>query len=262
MNEKKAIFIALLVHLIPFLVPSWNRIQEKTIEVFNKADLERSKPVVQSSRAREQLRSDKKADFAGEFDQQVEKQTQSPLKGLFEEGKLSKQFDNGVGAGEGEGEGEVEVEDKPTENSLSLGKNPYALSKDIPFGNETVLNTEKVKYASFLNRIADEIYHPWVELAEGALANLKLRSQKLEPNLYITRLKITMDTSGEIKAIQLIQSSGIRELDEAPKKAFWEVEPFPHPPTQLIEEDGFVRLTYEFQFEFRSSFFNIIPWRI
>jgi len=260
MNEKKAVFIALLFHIVLFLIPSWNQIQEKTIEVFNRADLESSKPVVQSSQATEQLKSDKKADFAGEFDQQVEKQTQSPLKGVFEEGKLSKQFDTGVELEKGEVKGEVE--ENPTGNILSLGKNPYALSKDIPFGNETVLNTEKVKYASFLNRIADEIYHPWVELAEGALANLKRRSQKLEPNLYITRLKITMDTSGEIKGIQLIQSSGIRELDEAPKKAFWEVEPFPHPPNQLIEEDGFVRLTYEFQFEFRSSFFNIIPWRI
>jgi TonB family protein len=86
--------------------------------------------------------------------------------------------------------------------------------------------------------------------------------KKIEPNLYVTRLRITLDQEGSVHGIQVLNSSGLLELDEAPKKALWETEPFPNPPSQLIESDGFVRLTYEFQFEWKNSVFNIIPWKI
>ena len=45
--------------------------------------------------------------------------------------------------------------------------------------------------------------------------------------------------SGKINAITILQSSGIAELDEAPKKAFWEISAFPNPPTQMFGKDGF-----------------------
>jgi len=257
MNEKKALLVAVIFHLLILFIPQWSEIHEKTIEVFNREDLEGRKPVVQTSKAIEEFKSDKKARFSGEFHQRVEKESQSPLKGPFEQGAVARSLPE-VFTKDGEGSPQSEK----SSGILSLGKSPHALPKDIPYGNETVLNTDKVKYASFLNRVADEIYHSWVDFAEEAIDLYKRQSKKVDPNLYITRLKVTMNAEGEVKIIQLVQSSGIRELDEAPKKAFWEVETFPHPPQQLIEEDGFVRLTYEFQFECKNSFFNIIPSKI
>lgn len=253
MSRKKALIAALALHILLLVFPSVNEVREKTIEVFNRNDLDTSKSVVVSSQAKQQSESSKPADFFGEFHQRVEKQSQSPLKGKFQQG---------TGPVEDLSLGREGAPKNFQGGALSMGRNPYVLPEDIPYGNETVLNTDKVKYASFLNRIADEIYHPWVELAEEAIQRFRKSDRKVEPNLYVTRLKITMDDQGEIKAIQLVQSSGIKELDEAPKKALWEVEPFPHPPDQLIEEDGFVRLSYEFQFELKNSFFNIIPSRI
>jgi TonB family protein len=236
--------------------PFFKEAQEKVIEVFDQKDLDSNQKVVFSSKAKDQSKTEKETDFLGEFHQRVERQSQSPLKGRFEQG-VSKGQELFLGQ-----EKNTNGNQTLQSGELSIGRNPYVLPDDIPFGNETVLNTDKVKYASFLNRIADEIYHPWVELAEAAIQRFRKNDRKIEPNLYITRLKITMDESGEVKGIKVLQSSGITELDEAPKKAFWEVEPFPHPPDQLIEEDGFVRLTYEFQFECKTSFFNIIPSRI
>lgn len=254
-----------LFFVLPNLQPHLDReirdLKEKAIEVMSPKDLDVfRKPVVQTSQIKEGIKSQEKADYAGEFDQRVEQQTQSPITGAFREGKGISPEEN------------IDIEGKggesPSQRVLALrefmdfGRSPHALSKDIPFGNQTILNTDKVRYASFVNRIADEIYHPWVEAAERVARDYLTGRRKIEANLYITRLRITLDEEGAIQGIQVLDSSGILELDEAPKKAFWEMEPFPNPPDQLVENDGFVRLTYEFQFEWKNSVFNIIPWKI
>ena len=95
-----------------------------------------------------------------------------------------------------------------------------------------------------------------------ALKNISIMGKKLENNTYVTKLNVAMDKHGEITGIQVVASCGVSAIDEAPKKAFWEVEPFPNPPVQLIEEDGYIRLNYEFHFEWKSSGFNIVPMTI
>jgi hypothetical protein len=145
---------------------------------------------------------------------------------------------------------------------MILGRSPHPLSDQIEKGNQTILNTDKVLYASFINRIAEEVYQPWVGNIQEALNNIRARGKKLENNTYVTKLNVSMDKHGEITGIQILASCGVPAIDEAPKKAFWEVEPFPNPPVQLIEEDGFIRLNYEFHFEWKSSGFNIVPMTI
>ncbi|MFM8268576.1 MAG: energy transducer TonB [Pseudomonadota bacterium] len=264
--RSRYLILALLIHsAILFCVfPKFNLgyqlsdLKEKAIEIISPEDLAKMrKPVVQSSQATQNIPSEKTAQFSGEFDQRVEQQTQSPLKGKFQEGQafLSKESPELK-------DGESDKSSIKGKSFLSLGKSPYALPKEIPFGNQTVLNTDKVRYASFINRIADEIYQPWVEAAERALRDFAVGHKKMEPNIYITRLKVTLTSDGSVTGIQIMDSCGISELDEAPKKAFWNSEPFPNPPTQLVEKDGYVRLTYEFQFEWKNSGFNIIPWKI
>ena len=245
----------------PQLTQKLLHLKDQAIEVLSPQDLETlRKPVVQTSQAKEGKKSQEEADYAGEFDQRVEQQTQSPLTGSFKEGKgFFREKSAEVLGKEGE---TAENKSLALREFLDFGRSPHALSKEIPFGNQTILNTDKVRYASFVNRIADEIYHPWVEAAERVARDYLTGRRKIESNLYITRLKITLDEEGVVQGIQVLNSSGIQELDEAPKKAFWEMEPFPNPPNQLIENDGYVRLTYEFQFEWKNSIFNIIPWKI
>lgn len=247
------------------LTNQWEALKEKAIEIVSAKDLLPNKQVVQTSELEEQEDKGQKAQFNAEVKNRVAQETRSPLVGSFRQGLQTPE----VAEAEQEDQtGEEQLDkgskkfDVPLKNLLTFGRSPHALPKDIPLGNQTVLNTDKVRYASFINRIADEIYQPWVESAEKALKEFSMGDRKIEANLYITRLKITLDTEGAVKAIQVLESSGISELDEAPKKAFWEAEPFPNPPSQLLETDGFVRLTYEFQFEWKNSAFNIVPWKI
>jgi len=244
---------------------SLESLKEKAIEIVSSKDLSLNKQVVQTSQLEKQEDKGQIAQFNAEAKNRVEQETRSPFIGSFQQGIQSPE----IPEPEREDETGDESHNESTKDSavplkklLTFGRSPHALPKDIPLGNQTVLNTDKVRYASFINRIADEIYQPWVESAERAVRDFLSGNRKIEANLYITRLKITLDPEGSVKAIQVLESSGISELDEAPKKAFWEAEPFPNPPSQLLENDGFVRLTYEFQFEWKNSAFNIIPWKI
>jgi TonB family protein len=259
-----AFFIHGFLLLIVFPTTHWiqplSALKDRAIEIISPEDLASlRKPVVKTSQLKEKQTSEETARFSGEFEQRVEQETQSPVKGLFQEGDIFKSKESPELEGEGESS---KGEEKSLKSFLTFGQSPNSLPKDIPYGNQTVLNTDKVRYASFINRIADEIYQPWVEAAERALHEYVLGHRKMEPNIYITRLKVTLNSEGSVTGIQVMDSCGVSELDEAPKKAFWESEPFPNPPNQLFEKDGYVRLTYEFQFEWKNSGFNIIPWKI
>jgi TonB family protein len=273
--------IAILLHLGVTLIawkskvltePKKVQTASEPIEV-ERIPNEKRKTVVQTSRPEEQDLSDSKdAEFAGEFKNRVKKQMQSRLVGPFREGRVAGNHGKSDSQGAqkvtpdsevGEGESAEEAGPGPKISDLMvLGRSPHSLSDKIDQGDQTVLNTDKVLYASFINRIAEEVYQPWVSHIEDVLKNIHTMGRKIENNTYVTKLNIAMDKRGEVTGIQIISSSGIPALDEAPKKAFWEMEPFPNPPLQLLEEDGYIRLVYEFHFEYKSSGFNIVPMTI
>lgn len=209
--------------------------------------------VVQTSRAEQDLLAEnEKAKYLGEFKNRVKVETRGLGKGSFREGRNlplapvpseKGQEDNGLKLSE----------------LMAFGSSPNVLGSEIQLGNHTVLNTDPVKYASFINRIANQVYEPWVIRAREAVRLLYGEGKRLDSSTYITRLQIVMDSGGDIRAIQTLQGSGVDELDEAPKQAFWDVEKFPHPPEQMFKDEGLVRFVYEFHFEWQSSAFQIIP---
>ncbi len=206
---------------------------------------EKSRSIVSSSRARIQDKeSKKKARYWGEFDQRVSRETQSRFKGRQRQS---------IPQGEGD-----RAKGLSLRQLLSPSSNPNALGKDIPPGPDTILNTDSFLYASFINRIADEIYDSWVEKVEDVLGKFSQRNRTLEENTYITRVEVLMDKKGEVLGIKTLLASGVTALDQAPKQAFWDNEPFPHPPSQMIGDDQLARFVYEFRFEWQTGF-SIIP---
>lgn len=251
--------------------PDSQLVSQEPIEI-ERIPQEKRKPVVQTSKSDEADEKENPAKYAGEFKNRVQKETQSSLTGLFREGKSS----GGQADKNSEGEKKSQENEWAEDGELAqesaigpkisdlmvLGRSPHHLSDELEKGNQTILNTDKVLYASFINRIAEEVYQPWVGNIEEALKSIRTLGRKLESNTYVTKLNVSMDKEGEIKGIQILSSCGVTLIDDAPKKAFWGLEAFPHPPVQLIEEDGFIRLVYEFHFEFKSSGFNIVPMTI
>jgi TonB family protein len=252
-----AVLAAILLHLLSFkALPGFNIGKDHSAPgdadnpiVISPLPKNTKLPVVRTSRAENEEAPETPPRFAGEFRNRVKKETQSRRKGRFREGPGHQ---SGVGPGNG-----------PPSTGLSqllpFGANPYELPKDVAEGNQTVLNTEPVMYASFLNRIADEVYDPWVRHVQEALEERMRSGKRLEDDSYLTRLEVVMDERGKVTAIKVLHSCGIVAFDEAAKRAFWETEPFPHPPREMLDSRSEVHLTYELQIEWQTSLFHILP---
>lgn len=61
----------------------------------------------------------------------------------------------------------------------------------------------------------------------------------------VTSLEITLNHLGEIIAIRLLGTSGVRELDDAAVESFNEAGPFPNPPKGLVR-NGQVKIEWGF----------------
>ena len=210
--------------------------------------------VVSTSREDAAAATDSKRRFLGEFDNRVKSETRSPSQGQFRQGGRGP-----IPATPGDGPGAPELADL-----LPGSASPNSLPDDIARGEETLLNTQRVYYASYMNRISDAVYEPWVRLVHDAVDDIHRRGGKLADNLYITRVAISLDPHGTISSIQVEKSSGVDALDEASKRAFWETEPYPNPPDGIFrdERSDQARLVYEFHFEYSSSHFRVAPFRI
>ncbi len=245
--------------------------KNKEIEIIDPKDLE-ERSVVESSRLKEQdpALDSIKPRFYSDEKNRTKEETKSPLKGKFREGTILSQKGGGGEKGselplgdDGDEAGSDGGQKSPNLKDLMLfSRTPNDLPGDIKEGTETVLNSDKILYASFINRVAEEVYDPWVTNLQTAITETQFRKQKLETNLYVTKVLVTMDKEGEIQGIKLVKSSGVDSIDDAPKKAFWNLEVFRNPPSQLVQSDGFIRLTYEFHLEYNSSGFKIIPDRL
>lgn len=249
--------VALLMHLaILSITPIWipevrEKLEDKWVELWNRDSKKdrAEKSIVNTEEAvKKSTDTNKTARFGGEIDQRVEKETRAPLTGRFYQGRPRPTV-----PGEG---GKFSMSDL-----LGLGSSPNALPDDIETGTSTVLNTDRVIYAGYFSRVADEVYSPWVRRVETVFQNITEHGRRMDPNIYTTRLRLTLNSDGEVKIIQVAKSSGIETLDEASKDAIWDREPFPNPPSQLIDEDGYLRLFYEFQVELKDSGFKILPWK-
>lgn len=148
--------------------------------------------------------------------------------------------------------------------SGGVGSTPDVLPNDIPAGTSTVLNTDRYRYASFIQRIADAIYQPWVDHVEAAREALAGggKGDTIDVTTYITRISISLDRQGEVVGISLVKSCGNKSFDDSPKRAFWDVGSFPNPPTELFSDSETIRLQYEFHLEFRKRLFEILPFTV
>lgn len=241
---------------------------KKELELVDPKTLE-NRDVVETSRLKNQDPEllKKKAPFYSEETNRVKEETRSQLHGRFQQGTILTQQGEEEGTDlplgdKGEKQATKKGQSPNLKDLMLFSRTPNELPKEIREGAETVLNTDKVLYASFINRITEAVYDPWVSNLETAIRETKFRDKKLETNLYVTKLLITMDKEGEIKGIKLMKSSGNDEIDDAPKRAFWALEGFRNPPEQLLSEDGYIRLPYEFHLDYKNSGFNIVSGRL
>jgi len=268
------ILIAIALHWLLLQIPLPKNyylisktLKEKDTEIFIEPYEGELKAVVRTTKLepseQDQTADDKPARFGAEFKNRVKKETRSARTGKFREGAtIHMKKKSAAKFGEdGMFEGEIEEEIKMSD-LMAYSSQPHKLPDEIEIGRQTLLNTDPVMYASFINRVSDEIYSPWVRNVREAVDVVRHFGRKLEATIYVTKLMVTLNPEGELLAIQTLKSSGVFEIDEASKKALWNNEPFPNPPRLKSNKNEFLEFAFEFHFEWNTSFFGIVPWGV
>lgn len=127
--------------------------------------------------------------------------------------------------------------------------------EDIPNveqGDQSILNSRRNKYASFFNRIRDQVSQEWDPETihtkndpYGKIYGNKSRS---------TVLRILLNPDGSVHRIYVNRPSGVGYLDEEAIRAVRVAAPFVNPPAQLIDpKSGKIDFTFRFDLLFDGS---------
>ena len=122
---------------------------------------------------------------------------------------------------------------------------------DVEVGHQTLLNTREFVYYSYFMRVREQIRSHWNPRVRH---NVQLIFAKDERSLAsvdtrATSLRVTLDKQGYLKKIELLKTSGFKELDVAAIEAFRAAAPFLNPPRGMVEKDGQIRILWDFILE-------------
>lgn len=117
--------------------------------------------------------------------------------------------------------------------------------EDVPLGDLTHLNTTEYKYYGFYHRIRQKLEQFWGSSIQTKAQEFARNGRVIDSDNFITSLQVTLDELGEIIAIKVMGTSGVKELDEAAIESFNDAGPFPNPPRGLLV-DGKVVIQWGF----------------
>lgn len=129
---------------------------------------------------------------------------------------------------------------------LSGGPAPDHL-RGVEEGEGTYLNTRGWKYATYFNRIKQQVAAAW-----DPMTPLEARDPDRSMFGYkdrFTLLGVTLDDSGHVKTLVVEQTSGAEFLDRAAVAAFKTAQPFMNPPTGIVDANGEIKFSFGFFLE-------------
>ena len=122
--------------------------------------------------------------------------------------------------------------------------------KDLDPGMETLLSTREFVYYTFYSRIRTQLNQYWGPKVREKLTEMFKQGRNIaSSDDKISKLLITLNPKGLILRIQIIGNSGYRELDEAAVEAFKAAAPFPNPPSGIVDQDGTIKIRWDFILE-------------
>lgn len=122
--------------------------------------------------------------------------------------------------------------------------------KDIDAGRQTLLSTREFKYYSYYERIKRKLRRHWGSKVREKVSNIIRSGRNIASNRdRITKVIITLNEIGTLVRVQVLDQSGVIDLDEAAVEAFQEAAPFPNPPRGMIDTSGHVTIHWDFILE-------------
>ena len=136
----------------------------------------------------------------------------------------------------------------PPESLARIAGGPSldGVREGLPEGEETWLQAREFKYATFMNRMKSEIAQQWFPRIRDAQ-----RQRDPDGSLFFYRertvvLGLTIDTSGNVKDLSVMQSSNVDFFDRLAVSSVRAAQPFPNPPTGMFHAESQVRIPFSF----------------
>jgi len=117
---------------------------------------------------------------------------------------------------------------------------------DVGEGDRTILSTREFRYFSYYHRIKELLRQYWKPNVERKLYKLWEKGKSVGDDEVTTKLLVLLNDEGKIEKISRVATCGIGELDDAAVEAFQKAAPFPNPPRGIVDNDGFVRIRWDF----------------
>lgn len=122
--------------------------------------------------------------------------------------------------------------------------------KNVDQGIETLLNTREFKYYTYYNRIRKQLSQYWEPKVREKVNTMFQQGRKIASATdRTTKLLIILNEKGTLVNVQVLSDSGVRDLDDAAIESFRAAAPFPNPPKGIIEDDGTVKIRWDFVLE-------------
>jgi len=118
--------------------------------------------------------------------------------------------------------------------------------EDVAIGAHTILNANEYRFYGFYSRIREKLIQRWHQTLKLEIQKLENEGRPIVNTQRKTQVRVFLNAAGDIQNTQLLGSSGLVELDRAATDAFKLAAPFPHPPREMIDEDGLVPIRWEF----------------
>lgn len=269
------VIISFALHSLTVAVMSVSKskpkIKEITIEILDQPPvpipqairLEKAKKVEQLEKQiveQEEKKTNEEAPdtrFLSAQNQKVKKETVAQNKGEFKNSKKDvvekKSWNlapklNSTTAFSEDAEKKEDPTDKKDEVAEASQSEDYL--KNVDKGLETLLNAREFKYYTYYNRIRRQLSQHWESNVRSKLTLLFKQGRYIASDTdKITKVIVVLDRSGNLVKIQVLKESGVSDLDEAATRAFQSAAPFPNPPHGIIENDGTVKIRWDFVLE-------------
>ena len=141
----------------------------------------------------------------------------------------------------------------PSEEEIarSVGSGTQDHLRDVDEGEETALNAKRWKFATFFNRVKEQVRNHWRPDEEyrrrdptGAIYGAQDR---------LTQLHIQLRSDGSLAKVSVAQPCGVDFLDDTATEAFKQAQPFPNPPRQLVQASGLIDFDFGFYYEISGA---------
>lgn len=129
---------------------------------------------------------------------------------------------------------------------IAGGPSMDGMGEGLEQGDETWLQSREFKYATFINRMRNDIGQQWYPRVRDAQ-----RQRDPDGSLFFYKertvvLALTLDTSGNVKDLSVMQSSSVDFFDRVAVTSVRAAQPFPNPPSGMFHGDGEVRIPFSF----------------